>query len=130
MIGKSVGALSTMVLLMLAAACFSERSATGPSGATCSVNLDPSQFGSTIVAIQGFAFAPTLVHVRVGGKATWINCEPAGTPSHTTTADGGAWGSPLLDPGLTYTYTFNSAGTFAFHCEPHPSMTGQVIVDP
>jgi plastocyanin len=130
MTGKSVGALSTLALLVLAAACISERSATGPSGDTCSVDLDPSQFGSMVVAIQGFAFAPTLVHVRGGGKVTWINCEPAGTPSHTTTADGGAWGSPLLDPGLTYTHTFNAAGTFTYHCEPHPSMTGQVIVDP
>jgi plastocyanin len=122
--------LSTLVLLALAAGCFSERGATGPSGGSCDVSLGPSQYGSTIVAIQGFAFNPAPVRVKVGGKVTWLNCEPAGTPSHTTTADLGAWSSPLLDPGLTYTATFNSVGTFAYHCEPHPSMTAQVVVDP
>ncbi len=116
--------------VLLALACYSERALTGPSAGACGANLDPSQFGSVIVAIQGFAFRQTPVHVRVGGKVTWINCEPAGTPSHTTTADGGAWSSPLLDPGGTHTTTFPAAGTFAYHCEPHPSMTAQVIVDP
>jgi plastocyanin len=130
MIRRLVGGLSMLGVIALAAACFSERSATGPSVGSCSVTLDPAQFGSTIVAIRNFAFTPTPVHVRTGGTVTWVNCEPAGTPSHTTTADGGAWGSPLLDPGLTYTATFNTAGTFTYHCEPHPSMTASVIVDP
>jgi plastocyanin len=130
MIRKSAGTLTALVLLALAAACFSERGATGPSGGSCNVSLSPSQYGSTIVAIQGFAFDPTPVHVPIGGKVTWLDCEPVGTPSHTTTADAGAWNSPLLDTGLTYTTTFNSAGTFAYHCETHPSMTAQVIVAP
>jgi plastocyanin len=130
MTGRIVGAGSTALLLALAAGCFSGRDGTGPSGGSCTVSLDPLQYGSTVVAVQGFAFAPSPVHVRVGGKVTWLNCEPPGTPSHTTTADLGAWSSPLLDPGLTFTATFNSVGTFAYHCEPHPSMTAQVIVDP
>ena len=82
------------------------------------------------VAIQNFAFDSNSVRVRVGGRVTWVNCEPAGTPSHTTTADGGAWGSSLLAPGQTFTTTFPTAGTFTYHCEPHTFMTGQVIVDP
>ena len=116
--------------LLLVLACFSEHSAaTGPTG-SCNINLDPAQYGSTIIAIQNFAFQPTPVHVRVGGKVSWLNCEPAGTPAHTTTADAGAWGSSLLDPGATFTFTFNTAGTFAYHCETHPFMTAQLIVDP
>jgi plastocyanin len=130
MTGRIMGALSGVALLVLTAACFSERGGTGPGGGSCNVSLDPSQYASTIVAIQGFAFDPVPVHVRIGGKVTWLNCEPAGTPSHTTTADLGGWSSPLLEPGATYTTTFSSAGTFAYHCEPHPSMTGQVVVDP
>jgi plastocyanin len=130
MTGKLVGLVSPLVLLAVLAGCFSERGVAGPSGGSCTVSLAPSQHGSTVVAIQGFAFDPTLVRVKVGGSVTWVNCEPPGTPSHTTTADGGAWGSPLLDPGATYTTTFNSAGTFAYHCEPHPSMTAQVIAEP
>jgi plastocyanin len=130
LIRNVVGALACLGLLVYTTACFSDRSATGPTGGTCNINLNPSQYGSTIIAIQGFSFQPTPVHVRVGGKVSWLNCEPAGTPSHTTTADAGAWTSSLLDPGSTFTFTFNTAGTFDYHCEPHPSMTAQIIVDP
>jgi plastocyanin len=130
MIRQIAGGLLAAGVLAVAAACFSERGDVGPSRGDCAVNLDPAQFGSTIVAIENFSFLPAAVHVKAGGKVTWVNCEPPGTPAHTTTADGGAWGSGLLDPGFTYTFTFPTAGTFAYHCEPHPSMIGQVIVDP
>jgi len=124
------GGLSLLGMLILGTACFSDRNATGPGTDACSVTLDPSQFGSTIVAIRDFAFTPTPVHVRAGGTVTWVNCEPAGTPAHTTTADAGAWNSPLLEPGTSYSATFNSAGTFSYHCTPHPSMVAAVVVDP
>lgn len=124
------GGLLALGGLTLGLACYSDRNATGPQGGACSTNLGPGQFGSVIVAIEGFAFQQDPVRIRVGGKVTWINCEPAGTPAHTTTADGGAWGSSLLDPEGSYTATFPAAGTFGYHCEPHPSMTAQVVVDP
>jgi len=128
MIRRIGGGLVVAGLLAFAAGCYSDRSGTGPSAASCTANLDPGAFGSVIVAIQGFAFNPTPVHVAVGGKVTWVNCEPEGTPSHTTTAENGGWSSSLLDPGTSYTFTFPTAGTFAYHCQPHPSMTAQVVV--
>jgi len=118
-------------LLVLVAACFSERSTTtGPSADACAIELEPDEFGSTIVAIRNFAFLPTSVRVKAGGKVTWVNCESAGIPSHTTTADNGDWQSPLLDPGATHAVTFPTAGTYSYHCDPHPSMQATVIVDP
>jgi plastocyanin len=117
-------------LVMLAAACFSAHSATGPATGSCTIVLDPPQYGATIVAIQNFAFDPTPVHIKAGAKVSWLNCEPAGTPSHTTTADGGAWDSGLLAPGKTFTVTLATVGTYAYHCSTHPFMTAQVVVDP
>jgi plastocyanin len=40
--------------------------------------------------------------------------------------------SPTLGSGAEYSHTFNTAGTFPYHCAIHPStMTGnQVVVDP
>lgn len=125
--GLRAGLLLAVVAGPLAA-CFSERSATTAPSGSCAASLDPSQYGSTIIAIGGFAFAPVDVHVAVGGKVTWLNCETAGTPAHTSTADGGEWGSTPLDPAATYTFQFEAAGTFGYHCEPHPFMTGRVIV--
>ncbi|MBK7351053.1 MAG: cupredoxin family copper-binding protein [Gemmatimonadetes bacterium] len=123
------GGLVGLGAVALSLACYSERGATGPSGGACRVALDPGQFGSVLVAIEGFAFRQTPVHVGAGGKITWVNCETDGTP-HTATADGGAWDSGQLDPEGTYTATFAAAGTYDYHCDLHPGMTAQVIVDP
>lgn len=114
------------------AACFSEHSTTGPSGgtaATCSLPLGPGVSGSTLVAIRGFAFLPDDVHVKAGSSVTWLNCEPAGTPSHTTTSNQGVWNSPLLAPGDAFTQTFDTPGVFPYICAVHPFMTASITVD-
>ena len=68
--------------------------------------------------------------MRAGGKVTWLNCEATSGLAHTATADGGAWDSNVLAPGSSFTFTFPAAGTFAYHCDIHPSMIAAVIVDP
>lgn len=108
------------------AGCFSEREATAPIEGACSFPLGEGVPGSTIVVISKFAFGPTDVRVRAGERVTWINCD---VDSHTSTADGGQWASPLLAPGSAFTQVFASAGDFPYHCEPHPFMIGLVIVE-
>ncbi|HVX02698.1 MAG TPA: plastocyanin/azurin family copper-binding protein [Nitrososphaera sp.] len=34
----------------------------------------------------------------------------------------------LIPPGQTYSFTFTAAGTYHYHCEPHPWMHGTVTV--
>ncbi len=108
------------------AGCFSERGATAPMEGECRFPVGDDIPGSTVVVIRRFAFGPSEVRVRAGERVTWINCDEDG---HTSTADGGAWESPLLAPGDAFTHTFESPGEFAYHCEPHPFMTGRVIVE-
>jgi plastocyanin len=126
-----------LVLLALAlvgvgvgAACFSEHSDTGPSSsAVCSLPLEPGVGGSTLVAIRDFSFQANDVRIKAGSSVTWLNCEPAGTPSHTSTSDQSVWQSPLLAPGETFTRTFDTPGVFPYHCDPHPFMLGTVTVE-
>lgn len=108
------------------AGCFSEREATAPVEGICSLPVGEGVPGSTLVVIRGFAFGPVDVRVRVGERVTWVNCD---TDAHTSTADAGAWASPLLAPGDAFTQAFPTAGEFTYHCEPHPFMTGRVIVE-
>ena len=109
--------------------CFSERSSgPGIDLEGCDVQLPSEAFGSTIVVIRDFNFSPAQVSVSLGSKVTWVNCEPAGTAGHTSTADAGAWSSPLLAPGSTFTRQFSTAGAFPYHCDPHPGMSGTVTV--
>ena len=119
----------------LAAGCFSERThgggPTGPLTGECTIPLDSPIIGSTgaLVAIRNFSFQPVTVRVKPGTKVTWINCEPPGTDAHTSTSDAALWDSPFLAPGETYSFTFGTAGTFDYHCLPHPFMRGVVIVE-
>lgn len=125
----------TVVALFMGAAaavasCISDRS-SGPiiDPAGCNVQLPSDAFGSTIVIIRDFAFTPAHVNVRAGTKVTWVNCGPTGTDMHTSTSDAPGWDSPLLAPGQTYTREFSAAGSFPYHCAPHPVMQGTVTVN-
>ena len=109
------------------ASCVSERSTGTETGTgACTAQLPTSAFGSTIVVISNFAFVPSEVHIRQGTKVTWVNCD---AEPHTSTADGSAWSSPLLDPGAVVTVDFPTVGAFPYHCVPHPFMTGRVVVE-
>ena len=130
---SSLLALVAAVALAAFAACVSDRQATGPAQTigNCQLPLDTASLGATVapVAIQNFAFIPSEIHVRAGTTVTWINCETSGT-AHTSTSDAGVWGSDLLQPGATFSFTFTQAGTFPYHCTPHPFMTAAVVVEP
>ena len=106
--------------------CFSKHEATAPSEGVCSLPLGEGVPGSTVIVIRDFAFGPGEVRVRVGDRITWLNCDE---DQHTTTADGGQWASGLLSPGDGFTQSFPTVGEFTYHCEPHPFMTGRVIVE-
>ena len=114
--------------LVAAAACFSDRSGTGPVTGTCQLPVDETVPGSVVVPISNFQFLPAEVHIRTGQTVTWLNCEDDAT-SHTSHSDDEVWSSPLLSPGTSFSHTFDQPGTFDYHCDPHPFMTGRVVVE-
>lgn len=108
--------------------CVSERATGSIDSDACLLQLPSDAFGSSVVIIRDFTFIPAEVRVRLGTKVTWVNCGAPGTDSHTSTSDTGVWNSQLLVPGATFTREFTSAGSFPYHCEPHPGMRGTVTV--
>lgn len=79
------------------------------------------------VTINGFAFMPASITVPVGTRVVWTN-QQAQVP-HTVTSDtAGVFDSGTLQTGMTFAFTFNQAGTFAYHCNIHPNMHGTVVV--
>jgi amicyanin len=76
--------------------------------------------------IKDFAFSPSSLTIKVGDKVTWTNQDSA---PHTVTADSrGEFDSGRLSQGDTFSYTFDTAGTFDYHCSIHPFMQATVIV--
>jgi plastocyanin len=124
-------AIAILVVGLILGACFSERGApTGTEDVECSIALPVPGPNEVLVAIRDFAFHPSELRVSVGTTVTWINCEPATTAAHTSTADDGAWASPSLPSvGSRFSRTFASPGRFGYHCAPHPFMQGTVIVE-
>jgi plastocyanin len=87
----------------------------------------PASSGSAVdVAISGFAFNPQSLTVKEGTTVTWTNQD---STIHTVTSDTGIFNSGNLSQGDKFSYTFTTAGTYAYHCEPHhASMTGTIVV--
>lgn len=83
--------------------------------------------GDTVrVNIKGLAFSPATVRIKVGQTVEWVNGDPL---AHTVTADDKSWGSGFVNQGGSFTRRFTAAGSFPYHCEPHPQMKGTVIVE-
>jgi plastocyanin len=80
---------------------------------------------SAAVSIAGFAFQPGSLEVAAGTTVTWTNDDPA---PHTVTAADGSFDSGTLASGATFSQVFDAAGTFAYACAIHPTMTGTIIV--
>ena len=81
--------------------------------------------GEVEIEIEDFAFTPATVTVKTGTTVKWGNKD---TVSHTVTGDDGSWGSTLLNKGDNFSFIFSQAGTYTYHCTPHKSMKGTVVV--
>jgi plastocyanin len=73
------------------------------------------------------AFVPNPVTVSVGTTVTWSNTDTAST-NHDVVADNGAFDSGLFGNGKTFSFTFQSRGTFTYHCSIHAGMVATVMV--
>lgn len=80
------------------------------------------------VSIQNFAFSPATLTIPAGTTVTWTNND---TVAHTSTSDPGdaiSWNSGTLSQGQSFSFTFQQAGTFTYHCTFHPFMKATIIV--
>ncbi len=78
------------------------------------------------IEIVDFSFNPLTLTINQGDTIVWTNRDSA---KHTVTSNSGSeLGSELLGKDESYSHTFNTKGTFKYHCTPHPGMTGLVQV--
>ncbi|MFA5106614.1 MAG: plastocyanin/azurin family copper-binding protein [Candidatus Micrarchaeia archaeon] len=78
------------------------------------------------VDIGGFAFSPAEITVPAGTVVTWSNSDPV---AHTATSTSGIFNSGNIPAGSSWSYQFNSSGTYDYYCTIHPGMRGKVIVN-
>jgi len=92
---------------------------------TNSMDNNPSPENYNI-AIDNFKFSPATMTIEAGESVTWTNKDSV---RHTITSDlGNELDSSMINNGESYTHIFNTPGTYQYHCTPHPSMKGTIIV--
>ena len=98
-----------------------------PSSMQTQDQADTTPMAANSVTIQNYAFKAANITVKKGTKVTWTNQDSV---QHDVVMDNGGTGpnSELLSKGETYSYTFDTVGTFAYHCSPHPYMKASVTV--
>jgi plastocyanin len=77
------------------------------------------------VRITSTGFSPATVTIRAGDRVTWTNRD---TRNHQIVSDSGAFASPILRPGRSYTFTFRTAGTYRYRDALFPRRRGTVRV--
>jgi plastocyanin len=126
-----------VLLALTAVACGGDDPTVEPppgqdvEGDDAAAEADEPPAGAADVATRDIAFVPPAITVAVGTTVTWTNEDVV---AHTITsgepgAADGAFGERLGSEGDQVDVTFSDPGTFAYFCEIHPNMTGEVVVE-
>ncbi|HEY7186905.1 MAG TPA: plastocyanin/azurin family copper-binding protein [Vicinamibacterales bacterium] len=117
-------------LSVLAVACGSDSSSPSmpvtptpvptPGGSSTAISIP---MGAEVLGNR--AFMPDNLEIAAGTTVTWTNTDSV---AHTSTSNATGWDSGLISPGGQFSFTYQTAGTFPYHCAIHPGMVGTVVV--
>lgn len=119
-------------------ACLISLVTAGPAlaaGAVEAVSTGPdteAKPAAVVVTIDKMKYGQAEVKVKAGDSVTWTNLEVMPHNVHFQKADIGAEQDlmgAMLTAKQSYTVKFNKAGTYGYHCTPHPFMRGKVVVE-
>ncbi len=79
------------------------------------------------VTVADRMYSPKTLTISVGETVTWVFADKG--MAHNVVADDNSFRSQLMETGQ-FTHTFDTAGTFTYHCTPHPDMTASIVVEP
>ena len=124
----SFSLLAIFSLIAVAPSAFAEH---GEGGMSATVTNAP---GSATPGCEetNTCFIPSTVVITAGGTITWENTDNAAHTASSGTPEGGPDGvfdSSLMMVNGSFSFTFDSAGTYPYFCMVHPWMQGTVIVE-
>lgn len=77
--------------------------------------------------VLSWRYDPSTLTVTAGTTVTWVN---QGATAVTVTSPDGLFDSDTLGPGASFSYTFDTPGTYRYFCVPYPHMKGVIVVSP
>jgi plastocyanin len=83
-----------------------------------------------VITVSDFSFSPKSLTIQPGDTVRWENAADGGA-SHNVVSNLDLWTPPALAEAFDFEVTFNTVGTFNYHCTPHRlgGMTGEIIVE-
>ena len=96
---------------------------TPATAKTAAAVTEEKTAAATEVKMAGTKFAPGSIDLKVGDTVTFVNDDEI---AHTATSDG--FDSGTMEPGATFDFTAEKAGTISYVCSFHPGMTGTINV--
>jgi plastocyanin len=76
-----------------------------------------------VVEIRAFEYHPESLTVAAGDTVVWVNRDAV---PHTATSEEGLWDSGSIAAGNSWTRIASEAGSDAYLCTFHPTMTGRI----
>ncbi|MFH0711496.1 MAG: cupredoxin domain-containing protein [Candidatus Aenigmatarchaeota archaeon] len=100
-----------------------ERSTTTQTGSQ-NVQSGESTPSQVTLEIKSWGFNPDTVSLVKGSTASWTNKDSV---KHTITGEG-YFDSKDIQPGATWSYTFNTPGTYKYSCK-YSGFMGTVVIE-
>ena len=88
----------------------------------CKKNKTP---GANEVFIENIEYTPATLTVAKGTTVKWLNRESL---THSVSSDSTYFESGSFGENQSFSFTFNTLGTFPYHCSHHHTMKGKIIV--
>jgi len=119
--------ISLLVLVSLGALSLAFAACSGGGGDSADA-LDSATLttGPRTSAIEKNKFE-TPMRVGIGSEVTWVNDD--GVNHNVIARDGGPFKSGTISRGDSFSYRFDSVGTFKYTCTFHPGMDGVIRVE-
>ncbi len=122
--------LSAILMFLVTGSIFNgcKSNSTSPYGMSSGGSNPPP---TNEILLQNTSYNPSTKTINKGTKLTWLNKDSF---AHTVTSGypgnpDGVFDSGNMGSGASFSYTFNSSGTFKYYCRIHGSiMTGTIIV--
>jgi plastocyanin len=74
----------------------------------------------------GFEPAVMTIVIGVNNTVVWKNEDSDWHTAHSNIPE---FYSGIIQPGSSFTHTFERTGIYPYHCDPHPWMTGLITVE-
>jgi plastocyanin len=77
------------------------------------------------IVVKDFMFMPNSLTIKAGSTVTWANMDDE---PHTVVSNTGLFRSAAMDTNESFSFKFDTPGTYHFTCSIHPRMVGTIVV--